>query len=350
MKRKKLTSYKFNNLQHFLLACSGANLNILRKTPSEWNKFAGIGGVILFTSLFATLSAGYALFTVFDNLWAAAAFGILWGLMIFNLDRYIVSSIKKTGTFWNQFLMATPRILLAAFLGIIISKPLELKVFEKEINKQLNTIVERNKADIEKQMNSRILKQTEPFEQEKKQIQEKTAQYQAAFDSAAVELEKEILGTKTTLTSGKEGFGPNAKRKAELKNQRYAELQNYRREVQPRLNALDSAITKVYDNLEKSRSDVQAVEEGFNGFAARLQALDELGSNSKIMATASLFIMGLFIALEIAPVLVKLISPVGPYDYLLDQTENEYRLYSKELMTKSERATERRIEEFRSDS
>ena len=40
--------------------------------------------------------------------------------------------------------------------------------------------------------------------------------------------------------------------------------------------------------------------------------------------------MGLFICLEISPVLIKLISSVGPYDYLLEQTENEYRLYSKE--------------------
>jgi hypothetical protein len=39
-----------------------------------------------------------------------------------------------------------------------------------------------------------------------------------AYDSASVELEKEILGKQSGLTSGKEGFGPNAKRKQELKN------------------------------------------------------------------------------------------------------------------------------------
>lgn len=48
------------------------------------------------------------------------------------------------------------------------------------------------------------------------------------------------------------------------------------------------------------------------------------------MALASMFILGLFIALEISPVLVKLISSVGPYDYLLEKTENDFRLYSKE--------------------
>ena len=143
-----IVNHRMNWFQKFLLVCSGGNIHILRKTPSEWNKFAGIGGIILFTAVFATLSAGYAMFTVFDDIWISVGFSILWGLMIFNLDRYIVSSIKKTGTWWNQVLMAIPRLILAAFLGIIISKPLELKIFEKEVNKQLNTIIQRNKKQL----------------------------------------------------------------------------------------------------------------------------------------------------------------------------------------------------------
>ena len=97
-----IVNQRMNWFQKFLLVCSGGNIHILRKTPSEWNKFAGIGGIILFTAVFATLSAGYAMFTVFDDIWISVGFSILWGLMIFNLDRYIVSSIKKTGTWWNN--------------------------------------------------------------------------------------------------------------------------------------------------------------------------------------------------------------------------------------------------------
>lgn len=342
----KPTAKPMGGLQKFLILCSGANLSILKNAPSEWNKFAGVGGVILFTALFASLSAGYALYTVFDNIYGAVGFGLLWGLMIFNLDRYIVSSIKKTGSFWNQFLMAMPRVLLAAFLGIIISKPLELKVFEKEVNKQLNTIIQRNKTQLQGEMNVRILQQSGPFETEKKQIAAKTKELRASYDSAAVELEKEILGTKTTLTSGKEGFGPNAKRKSELKEQRRLDLENFEKSVASRLEYLDSEISKVYTNIETERGKTEGIEDRFNGLAARLQALDELGKNSGVMATASLFIMGLFIALEIAPVLVKLISPVGPYDYLLDQKEHEFKLYSKEKMEKGTMASDFRLENY----
>ncbi len=340
-------NHSMNWFQKFLLICSGGNIHILRKTPSEWNKFAGIGGIVLFTAVFATLSAGYAMYTVFDNIWASVGFGILWGLMIFNLDRYIVSSIKKTGTIWNQFLMAVPRLILATFLGIIISKPLELKIFEKEINKQLNTIIQRNKKQLQGEMNGRILQQSGPFEAEKKQISDKITEYQKSYDSAAVELEKEILGKQSGLTSGKEGFGPNAKRKQDLKEQRRQDLENYQKQSAPRLEYLDKEISKVYTNLETERKSTETFEDKFNGFAARLQALDELGKNSAIIGLAAAFIMGLFICLEISPVLVKLISSVGPYDYLLEKTENDFRLYSKEKIEKGNALTEHRIEDFK---
>ena len=331
--KKTTNTYKMNWFQHFLMICSGGNIHLLKKSPTEWNKFAGIGGIVLFTAIFATLSAGYAMFTVFDNVWTAVGFGVLWGLMIFNLDRYIVSSIKKTGTWWNQILMTIPRLILATFLGIIISKPLELKIFEKEVNKQLNTIIQRNKKQLQAEMSGRILQQSGPFDAEKKQIQNLVKNYQVAYDSASVELEKEILGKQSGLTSGKVGFGTNAKRKAELKEQKRLDLENYQKQQQSRLQYLDTEISKVYTNLETERKSTETFEDKFNGFAARLQALDELGKNSAIMALAARFIMGLFICLEISPVLIKLISHVGPYDYLLEKTENDFRLYSKEKIT-----------------
>lgn len=340
-------NHNINWFQKFLMVCSGGNIHILRKTPSEWNKFAGIGGIVIFTAVFATLSAGYAMYTVFDEIWTAIGFGLLWGLMIFNLDRYIVSSIKKTGTWWNQILMAIPRLILATFLGIIISKPLELKIFEKEVNKQLNTIIQRNKKQLQGEMNGRILQQSGPFETEKKQISDKIVQYQKSYDSAAVGLEKEILGKQSGLTSGKEGFGPNAKRKQELKEQRRLDLENYQKQVTPRLAYLDKEISKVYTNLETERKSTETFEDRFNGFAARLQALDELGKNSAIIGLAATFIMGLFICLEISPVLVKLISQVGPYDYLLEKTENDFRLYSKEKIEKGNALTDYRIDDFK---
>ena len=193
------------------------------------------------------------------------------------------------------------------------------------------------------------MQQSGPFAEEKQKIQKQIATFQSSYDSAAVELEKEILGTKTGLTSGKVGFGTNAKRKSELKEQRRKDLENYQKQMEPRLKYLDSQISGVYQNLQTEQKNSEQAENKFDGFAARLQALSELGDANSIMALASFFIMMMFITLEISPVLVKLISSVGPYDYLLDKTENDYRLYSKEKIEKGNAATDFRIEDFKNN-
>src|SRR5688500_13748424 len=118
------------NLTSFFIFCSGSDAELLEKCPTEISKYAGIGATIFFTGLFAALAGGYSLYTVFDNVWFAILFGVAWGLMIFNLDRYIVSGIRKEGRPRREFVMAIPRILLAMLISVVIAKPLELKIFE----------------------------------------------------------------------------------------------------------------------------------------------------------------------------------------------------------------------------
>src|SRR5690242_9548736 len=111
----------------FFWFCSGADTEILKKCPSETAKYTGIGATVFFTGVFAFLSASYALYTVFDGVLSAILFGIVWGLMIFNLDRFIVSSMRKEGRFGREFAMAIPRLILAILISVVIARPLELK-------------------------------------------------------------------------------------------------------------------------------------------------------------------------------------------------------------------------------
>ena len=94
------------------------------------------------------MAATYAVFTFSDNLWMSSIIGIIWGGMIFNLDRYIVSTIKKSDNFFDELLQATPRIILAMIIAVVIAKPLELKIFEKEINQ---VSMARNNRKIKKE-------------------------------------------------------------------------------------------------------------------------------------------------------------------------------------------------------
>jgi len=332
-----------NKIQYFLILCSGSSISVLNKTKTDWNKHAGIGGVILFTGIFASLSSGYALYSVFDNYYYASGFGLLWGLMIFNLDRFIVSSMRKTGSFGNQFLMALPRLILAFFLGIVIAKPLELKIFEKEIDKQLNVIINRNKQQLQDSMNVRFMAQTKPYNSERDSIYSRIKSLRTSYDSASVELEKEILGKTTSKTSGKAGFGSNAKRKQEIKLQKEKELNEYVAQNKTNLDSLDKKVNLVYDNLRDEIKSTSKTENKYNGFLARMQALDELSTLYKIIAIASFFIMGIFIILEMSPVLVKLMAPNGPYDYMMEKTEYSFKSYSNESIEKESVSSKYRL-------
>ncbi len=146
-------------LNEFLWTCAGVNKKILRQCPTDYAKYAGIGGTILFTALMAMLSGGYALSTVFkvdsgEINWLAIGFGIFWGLLIFNLDRFIVNTMYSDGKAsisWFEFFAGLPRIIMAVFLGIVISTPLELKIFESEINVELDNLMKDEIAEYVKE-------------------------------------------------------------------------------------------------------------------------------------------------------------------------------------------------------
>ena len=80
-----------NPMKRFFWWCSGADITILRTwaCSTEHNTYAGIGATIFLTAVLASLSGGYALWTVFQSSPYAITFGLLWGILIFNLDRSI---------------------------------------------------------------------------------------------------------------------------------------------------------------------------------------------------------------------------------------------------------------------
>ena len=52
----------------FFWWCSGSRIYIIQKSRSEWNKFAGIGAIVLLTGIMASMSGGYTLFTIFNKI------------------------------------------------------------------------------------------------------------------------------------------------------------------------------------------------------------------------------------------------------------------------------------------
>lgn len=321
-----------NKLTQTFCFCAGVYIPLLKKTPTEVNKYAGIGGTVIFTGVMASLSAGYALYTIFHSLFPALCFGLLWGMMIFNLDRFIVSSIRKNAMVWDEWKMAFPRLIFAGLIAVVISKPLELKVFEREINQKLDekkiALKENIKSSISSQYSDiqRLEFQKDSLKRELEQAFSYRNELQEAYD-------KERFGEKTGYTSGVVGLGSNAKKRELQLDAAQKYLDEIKISHQARVDALEDDIKDLLAKRDLAIEKAEPAIANYDGIAARLDALSMLTSESKAIHRASWFFVLLFIAVETAPIFVKLLSNRGPYDDLLDLTENNVRIYSHEKNT-----------------
>lgn len=313
----------------FFWLCSGADITILKKCPTEKSKYVGIGATVFFTGLFAALAGGYAMYTAFDNVWISVVIGLVWGLLIFNLDRFIVSSMRKEGKFRRELLMAVPRILLAILISIVIAKPLELKIFEKEINGELIVMDQQQRARREAEVKVRFTTTQDSLKSEitvlKQEVQAKTVQRDDLLRIAREEADG-------TGGSKKKNLGPIYKIKQANAEAAEKELAQLKIDNENRVASLEK---RVYKNDSTLTSEIAAIENiKVNGPAARIEAMSRLTQHNNAMWWAEWFIILLFIMLETAPVFVKLISGKGPYDNLLKVEEHRFATVEIEELAK----------------
>ncbi|WP_370478965.1 DUF4407 domain-containing protein [Tamlana flava] len=301
-------------LKRFFIICSGADTDILKDcSVGEQNKYAGIGATVFFTAIMAFIAASYALYTVFDNLFTAIFFGFIWGLLIFNLDRYIVSTIKKTGNVIDELIQASPRIILAIIIAVVISKPLELKIFEKEINQvlleQKNDMTLSNKTQIAKQFDPTIASLQGDINRLQNEITNKEAEVNQLYDTYIAEAE----GTAGTKLLGK---GPVYKEKRDKHDTLLAELNQLKEENKAKINSIETQIVQLKNDYDAEVLNTQPIINNFDGLMARVNAL------GKLPWLPSLFIFLLFLAIETSPIFAKLVSPKGAYDFKLEDHES----------------------------
>ena len=308
-----------NGFTKFFILCSGANLSVIKRCPTEYAKYSGIGITILFTGIFAGISAAYSIFSVFENYYTAIFFGLLWGLMIFNLDRYIVSSIRKEGKYKKEFLSALPRIILALLIAVVISKPLELKIFEKEIESELVSIQQGIYLKQDSLIQKRYQKGIIARENTILTLQNESFRLQEKRDELFQIAQKEADGTGGT---GKVNPGPIYKIKKENADRIQREYQTTKIKNDSLINQNQLEIDSIH--LALTTELVKTERKKFDGLAARLEALNQITSRSDAILFANWFILFLFIAIETAPIFVKLVSERGPYDELLFEIEHRY--------------------------
>ena len=303
----------------FLWWCAGAHQKILAQFPGEQIKYSGLGGVVLATFALAALSSGYAFYTVFGNLLWSILFALLWGVIIFNLDRFLVSTMRKYGVSRRkQVLMALPRFFLALLIGLTIARPLELKIFEKEIavkmEENLHDKILRNDSLLLLE-NTTLLAtagtERERLQKRKTAIEDTLANLQAAY----------LQEADGTGGSGQRGI----ERLTRLKQEAFLSA---RETYAPELRTVDSSLQAQQGILssagaarEEKRRAYEALARANLGFLERNKALSDLTAEEPSVWWAIVMISLLVILIETGPVISKLILTVGPYDVALAKEE-----------------------------
>jgi hypothetical protein len=379
--------HRFGNL---LSRLGGADPDVLARAKQiskpgaakDKAKFVALGLVLLATACLAVLSMSFAMTDgLHAGIYAAVALGVLWGAIILVVDRALILSLKPKGSKWLLFWMILPRIVMAALLGLVISTPLTLRIFNDEIEHQM-TIDNIKKAEAASALlsNGDRQKQLEGIkaeiakyegylsgnvpvtstnltasENEYKQAEADYQAKQAVAEKAYAAWRCELDGQMCEDGSGKQGNGPRAKalkleydRKLSdanaaqsLMRQKLAALEAARKEAKEsnagKVAEAQAEANRVLPGLRKQRDDLQKALQGDlgtsneeaasdTGLLARLVALSHLGEENGWARLAHLLVAALFFMLELLPVAVKSLSILGPptaYDQVddLDTTE-----------------------------
>jgi hypothetical protein len=265
---------------------------------------------------------------VFDDTIVSVLFGLFWGfVIIFNLDRLIVNTMYSDGEVtisWQEFKSGLPRILLAIFLGIVISTPLEMKIFEDRINSQLvkDNIERTNETRLIAQEGNRsLVDRRNLLEREYKDITDRLA-------TAARDLKEEEEGSSR---SGKMGKGPIYEAKRKLKEDVEKEQKDWKDAHELELKDIREQITA---NTKKTGDDIKKGNEE-EGFCVRYEALSNLTSikfkphlEIPKLFWVSFFITLLFVSIECAPTFMRMMVADGSYEKILEAEKHRIKVIS----------------------
>ena len=394
-------------VRQFFWFCAGVNISLLKKCPNDYNRYSNIGATIFFTAILAWMSMGYALNSVFHSLPLSILFGFIWCLMIFTLDRTIVSSMQKPNEkvtfkdfdFWRESLFALIRIGIAIIISLVIMKPIEIKIFEDRLVAEIKNMnddqAKNDSSAIETRLGiGELAKEIDQARADKEELETqlgqepKTQRYRnlkselsqcnqslskiresnnAQIFQNNVNIEKtrkdftvpmEINGVVQAILNaeGRKKIADlnflNRKLMGEISIQNFKcnqisndmkkEREQYQNRIEEDLTNISDRIIKkeaVKDTVEVKAQTISKQDEAIraisfqNSLVTQIEALGRLTSKDKTMGWVSFFIMLIFIAIETAPILAKLIAKRGDYDERLEL--ERYKLLIRQEYSKS---------------
>ena len=365
MKQDFYTTPKAGWIMRSLWSCAGADSYILeRSTYTDHVKYACLGGIVFATGFMAAMAGGYAFYIIFEPRGAAIEssveviqngiasvndtianvtssnlsqtkeldndsahlptsifsiiFGIIWGLIIFNIDRFIVASTGKgdgTETItWSEIKGSIPRILMGIIIALTISKPVELRMFKTEIDVKLHQRQQDEYAASEKRAIAVCQPPIDAIDSQIFAIQDEIREKDTDHKNAVILFNSEMDRSGGT---GSYGYGEVAKKKEATANRILEELKELRIVKNLSIDRLKEDRLTAVEKLNSEKAKSEARSNSLNGLLERIKILG-------IIAPwyLTLFITLLFMTIELTPIFFKMMLIKSPYDFMSDNIKS----------------------------
>lgn len=318
----------FSSISKRLRELAGVSEEIIQQCDeSERRKFTGIGFAMLLPPFFGALTMGYIIYTFSQNpylSWTISS--LIWAPIILIIDQALITTFRKPINvnpiikFFLYIRTIVPRFVIAILLGALIAFPAELLIFHGPIQNRLETKHQEQVSEIREKFRDK----NQELIERKKKLKQEISSKRKEFKEFSYLYSSEIHGKEVTVsgyeTSGLHGQGVQAEQFHDLKMQAKRSLEELKDQNIPVINRLQSRIDKNRELMEK---DVREIEDTQStSFIYQLQVLEEMSDDYPIIFIVKWGVFGLVICLEIMPVFVRIIAPIGKYDEIL--LTNEY--------------------------
>lgn len=352
----------------------GADNDVLDEVPEEVPRFVQMFLVLAGTALVSSLSMMFALLTgVRISIFLAIPLALVWGLIIFNLDRFLTSTMRSTKNIFRLLGLAFPRIIMAALIGIVVAEPLVLQVFQNDINREVNSTnvtqaltdqdavtngpekqaldaASAQVAALENQAATGIVAGTSSTsaeaaaaQQTVDQLTQQLSAQQAVIDQARAVYQCELTGQGAGQVAGCTGVAGDgasseaAKAQLAQAQSSYDALSTQLQQAQTSLATANSAGAdaaaasadqnkqQAEDQLPAARAQYESALAAYNdraasvadgnagavGLLSQISALERLSEREPTLRWAHWLIAALFFMIELLPVLVKVLTGFG---------------------------------------
>jgi hypothetical protein len=323
-----------SKVRNFFWWCSGANIDELRKYPTDYNTYFSIGAAVFLTALLAFFSGGYWFYIVFDSVYVSIAFALIYAMLIFNIDRFVVLNMSKSGRGLSMLLNALPRILLAVVISLFIANPLELRYFETEIKNKIEDNLELYRQAYIDSSSFVLQQEKAKTEIANNPIANLYFRKQTQLQDLKLRFIDETQGIEGK-SSGKMGVGPIAKAIENEMLLLQKDIDSLALKYEPLRLRYDTVInasqkeqiSKLNEELNRRRASI--------GLLDRNMALQQICENPSARFIHWLIIL-VILTFETAPILAKLFSRKGPYDHRIDEILETAKISAEQKLSNLE--------------